>query len=178
MCVRVCSCCLYGLNTLNIVYFVIVYNTVSHSTDVRGETWSSPSGHSVWENSSTSTNVMGSPGGASGAPGWEESSPIHIPNSGVSSPPSGRRSAGRCTKLFVGGINPITTERTLSRYFVRFGRLVDCFIAKTPGGALLACMAAMLSLFRSQLNCHYSSQFYYYYYYYFHYYDPDYYICT
>ena len=33
----------------------------------------------------------------------------------------------------LAGINPVTTERTLSRYFVRFGRLVDCFIAKTPG---------------------------------------------
>ena len=45
-----------------------------------------------------------------------------------------RSGSARATKLFVGGINPTTSERALSRHFVRYGRLVDCFIAKTPGG--------------------------------------------
>lgn len=87
------------------------------------DTWSPQSPHQTqgWELSSPNNSV-------SPPRHWDDS-----PSIGSASPPPGKRGQGKCTKLFVGGINPITTERTLSRYFVRFGRLVDCFIAKTPG---------------------------------------------
>lgn len=85
------------------------------------DTWNPQSPNTSWD-----TQATGAPSPSPSRPGWEDS---HV----ATSPTPSRRSQARPTKLFVGGINPITTERTLSRYFVRFGRLVDCFIAKTPG---------------------------------------------
>ncbi len=49
-----------------------------------------------------------------------------VTNSGGSGSGGGNGGGARgCTKLFVGGINPITTERTLSRY----GYMGVCYIS-------------------------------------------------
>eukprot|EP00047_Mylnosiga_fluctuans_P002812 m.226029 g.226029 ORF g.226029 m.226029 type:complete len:636 (+) comp11360_c0_seq1:150-2057(+) len=99
-------------------------------SESRPDAWPS-GGHAMWDSPGSNPGLPVSPPRGSGGVGWDEGQ--HAGNGGSTSPTPGRRSQNRCTKLFVGGINPITTERTLSRYFVRFGRLVDCFIAKTPG---------------------------------------------